>query len=362
MEEATDPAVIHAITQTMIGEFMYKYTRKAIGKGYGDKRHRRFFWVHPYTKTLYWSSADPGAANAAESNAKSAYIDDVIEVLDPNPMPPGLHQYSVIVKTPQRDMKFTAGNKDRHDIWFSALKYLLARPAQVSGSPGQRSAGQNPSPNMMSGGEDGVRRDVLASPRSVRSDRSVDSWNITPRADRGAQAALTASGSLGKRPGTPAAEYLRLGSYMGPGSQSPTKSIRSLAGRRQDMSLYDDEGDYENVEELANGEFEVHEDDEFEGLENVRACCDGEHDLDTLTRRPGQHHHHHHHHSHHHHSNRPLSPRFENQSTSRPVSPAWSFRSRSGSSHSHNHEGSNLFSSLRFGTKRSHKPIPSANQ
>ena len=68
---STDPAIIHAITQTMIGEYLYKYTRKTIGKGHGEKRHKRFFWVHPYTRTLYWSNADPGAANVSESSAKS---------------------------------------------------------------------------------------------------------------------------------------------------------------------------------------------------------------------------------------------------------------------------------------------------
>ena len=70
-EDTTDPNVIHAITQTMIGEFLYKYPRKAIGKGYGERRHKRFFWVHPYTKTLYWSSADPGSSSVSESSAKS---------------------------------------------------------------------------------------------------------------------------------------------------------------------------------------------------------------------------------------------------------------------------------------------------
>ena len=68
---ATDPSIIHAITQTMIGEFLYKYTRRPIGKGHGERRHKRFFWVHPYTKTLYWSSADPGSSNVSESSAKS---------------------------------------------------------------------------------------------------------------------------------------------------------------------------------------------------------------------------------------------------------------------------------------------------
>jgi hypothetical protein len=142
MTSSTDPAVIHAITQTMIGEFLYKYTRRVVGKGHGEKRHKRFFWVHPYTKTLYWSSADPGASNVGESNAKSgscavpsdkmllltpslctAYIDAVKQVIDPNPLPPGLHQYSIIVYTPQREMKFTAPTKERHEIWFKVLAF-----------------------------------------------------------------------------------------------------------------------------------------------------------------------------------------------------------------------------------------------
>ena len=68
---STDPNIIHAITQTMIGEFLYKYTRKAIGKGHAERRHKRFFWIHPYTKTIYWSAVDPGASNVHESSAKS---------------------------------------------------------------------------------------------------------------------------------------------------------------------------------------------------------------------------------------------------------------------------------------------------
>jgi hypothetical protein len=141
---STDPNIIHAITQTMIGEFLYKYTRRTIGKGYGDKRHKRYFWVHPYTKTIYWSSSDPSAVGVAESNAKSgeslmqyllllprtnhtitAFIESVRSVLDPNPLPPGIYQYSVVVSTPQREMKFTAPSKERHDIWIAvSLCYL----------------------------------------------------------------------------------------------------------------------------------------------------------------------------------------------------------------------------------------------
>ncbi|KDQ07330.1 hypothetical protein BOTBODRAFT_610523 [Botryobasidium botryosum FD-172 SS1] len=376
MTQSTDPNIIHAITQTMIGEFMYKYTRRVVGKGYGEKRHKRFFWVHPYTKTLYWSSADPGASNASESNAKSAYISDVVQVMDPNPLPPGLYQYSVIVQTPQRDMKFTAPTKERHDIWFNALKYLLARPTTVpmSSSPGPsaESSGTGPlSPNSAaqfrirspSAGNDGTRRDVMASPRSVRSNHSrvsVDSWNITPRALR-SQTQLSAnpgSSSVGKRIGTPAAEYIR---WAGQDAQSPTKSIKSLP-RYGAQASFDDDGDYENVEH-QDGDLELHEDDAYEGLENVRACCDGEHDLGSLTRKPGHHHHHHN-------GNyiRPTSPLpgldLTLSAAARPVSPAWSFRSNSG----REGEGSraSIFSwgngdgtrSMRFGSKRSNKTVP----
>lgn len=34
-------------------------------------------------------------------------------------MPPGLYQYSVVVSTPQREMKITALTKERHDIWLN---------------------------------------------------------------------------------------------------------------------------------------------------------------------------------------------------------------------------------------------------
>ena len=56
----TDVQVISAITQTMIGEWMSKHTRRYVGGGISENKHQRFFWVHPYTGTLYWSSVEPG--------------------------------------------------------------------------------------------------------------------------------------------------------------------------------------------------------------------------------------------------------------------------------------------------------------
>lgn len=225
--------------------------------------------------------------------------------------------------------------------------------------------------------EDGVMRgpnQLMSSPGSVRtaaSNESMDSWNLTPRAR-----AVThlSPASVGRRSGTPAAEYMRTYStepfnrgYTD--QQSPTYVTRSLQQRFEDALANNDEDDFENVDSqsIANGDFEIHPDEGYDGIENVRACCDGEHDLNALSSKV-----HHHPHQHHqyfpnqgsvrpssrmsYHSSRvePLSPR------SRPVSPsAFSGRSRSGSQRS---EGGSIFGwaadgkrSLRFGSRRSAK-------
>lgn len=69
----SDPTVINLITQTMIGDWLYKYTRKAVGTGLSERRHQRYFWIHPYTRTLYWSTVAPGV-NGNETKAKSGKL------------------------------------------------------------------------------------------------------------------------------------------------------------------------------------------------------------------------------------------------------------------------------------------------
>ncbi|KZS93912.1 hypothetical protein SISNIDRAFT_484879 [Sistotremastrum niveocremeum HHB9708] len=349
---STDPKIIHAITQTMIGEFLYKYTRRAIGKGHGERRHRRYFWVHPYTKTLYWSSADPSASNVAESNAKSAYIQSVRSVLDPNPTPPGLYQYSVVVSTPQRDMKFTAPTKERHDIWFNALQYLLARPAAAPTSPAPAGVHDETLRPRGPFSEHPLPRDHRTSPHSVRTAASGftgDTWSITPKAQK-SHSHLSAPGSVGKRSGTPAAEYMR---WVGPDApQSPSRSFGE--GFEHIPDQFGEDVDFEIHEEIMN-------DEGFDGLENVRTCCNGAHIIghhpdDRTQHVPDE--------------PQPANgknyPRYaarererEISEPTRPVSPSgWSFRSRAGSSHSH--ETGNFFGwskgedgRRRFGTRRS---------
>lgn len=69
-DPSIDPEVISAITQTMIGDWMFKHTRRYVGGGISEKKHQRFFWIHPYTKTLYWSSVQPGT-EGSEGKTKS---------------------------------------------------------------------------------------------------------------------------------------------------------------------------------------------------------------------------------------------------------------------------------------------------
>jgi hypothetical protein len=174
-------------------------------------------------------------------------------------------------------------------------------------------------------------RDVTASPRSQRVGRLMDtsSYNTTPK-DRRSRSQMSLRGSIGKRSGTPAVEYLRWNSTTADSPYTPSKSFEQVT--------VDDDDDLD---------FELHQDtlsDDggFEGLENVRACCDGKHTVG------GHHHHHHHHH--------PIPGdhlEVAMPPEQRPSSPAWSFRSRAGSAGSHD-----FFSGkLRFGSKRSTKTL-----
>ena len=130
IEPSTDPRMIQAITQTMIGEYLWKYTRKAGRSETSNTRHRRFFWVHPYTRTLYWSEHDPSTAGKHMLKAKSVAIDAVRVVTDDNVFPPGLHRKSLVVVTPGREIVFTAPSGQRHETWFNALSYLLLKTEQ----------------------------------------------------------------------------------------------------------------------------------------------------------------------------------------------------------------------------------------
>ncbi|KAF8885292.1 meiotic cell cortex C-terminal pleckstrin homology-domain-containing protein [Infundibulicybe gibba] len=200
---ATDPAIIHKIAQITTGEFLYKDTRGTAGIGHGERECERFFWVRPYTKTLYWSSADPGSSTVLESSVKSAHIEGVRSVLDPSPVPSGSYQYSVVVSI-QREMKITAPTKERHDIWLNALEYLLSWPSGMNVTSPANSLAVPPSP--VSGEYmDDRQPPRTASPQSQRNGRSAqrgDMWNTTSQ-EQGSRSQSSTRGTIDKRSGTP---------------------------------------------------------------------------------------------------------------------------------------------------------------
>ncbi|PWZ00294.1 hypothetical protein BCV70DRAFT_160991 [Testicularia cyperi] len=341
--ESTDPAIIHAITQTMIGEYMFKYTRKSMGRGgHSDKRHKRYFWLHPYTKTLYWTISDPGGAKVSEGTSKSASIEAVRVVEDSNPSPPGLHHESLIITTASREVKISAPSRERHEAWLAALEYLVHRPtiqdatviagnaapdllSDVENDPATltRSLGQRRR-SRTSGTVSSRKPSRLLTPqRSFLSNRSSDAYaggssamrveSSTPRQRQGSSGAGSVLyPSLGKRRDTAAHQYLQQHEYDREMSisMSPSSSIRrgiypqSVRSRGDDESydlldltatqsplrraLAEDDPRLKTAEQML----EEDEPEGWDGLTNVRACCDGKHDVGSLA--------HDHHHGHHH--------------------------------------------------------------
>lgn len=124
----TEARIIPALTQTVIGEYLHKYYRR-LGplSSISETRHERYFWIHPYTLTLYWSTTNPVLGNPASHKTRAAAIVGVESVEDNNPLPAGLHHKSIIVHSQTRSIKFTCPTRQRHNIWYNSLRYLIQR-------------------------------------------------------------------------------------------------------------------------------------------------------------------------------------------------------------------------------------------
>jgi hypothetical protein len=326
---ATDPRMIQAITQTMIGEYLWKYTRKAGRSETSTTRHRRFFWVHPYTRTLYWSEQDPSTAGRSMLKAKSVAIQAVRVITDDNAYPPGLHRKSLVVVTPGREIVFTAPTGQRHETWFNALSYLLLRTEQEKNEAedqfGQEDVDEfHPS----NGGGFSFRRSIsrmTGRDRSQsRSRMSLSSYNSrTTRTSSPQRKDAVGGGSLAQRqsaaanraqavisPAPPSVEtttsrtgtvlhgttsggrFSSLTSRFRPGSSqggtargsfSSARHGRLSMNGRQSLGvpgagdpgeIYDADVANDSAEDLR-AVIERQERD-ADRLENVRACCDGE--------------------------------------------------------------------------------------
>jgi hypothetical protein len=275
----TDPRMIQAITQTMIGEYLWKYTRKT-GRGeMSENRHRRYFWVHPYTRTLYWSDRDPSTAGRAELKAKSVPIEAVRVVTDDNPMPPGLHRKSLVIISPGRTVKFTCTTGQRHETWFNALSYLLLRTGTDGQNDADEMAGNITQEDVDEFNPSFGRRPAMPrrAPPSLSSYNSRTTRNESPNVDMMSIPTLTPTHEKGPtRPGT----LNRLSGYWKSGTSTSGSIFGSFRGRSNTGHTHTGSAIYEasEVNDSAEDLRQIIErqDRESDRLENVRACCDGE--------------------------------------------------------------------------------------
>ena len=271
IELGTDPRMINAITQTMIGEYLWKYTRKAGRGAMSGNRHRRYFWVHPYTRTLYWSDRDPSQAGRAELKAKSVPIEAVRVVTDDNPMPPGLHRKSLVIMTPGRTVKFTATTGQRHETWFNALSYLLLRTGEemigdtanvANGLTSEDVDEFNPG---FGTGQRGAASLSSYNSRTTRNDSPARKSRVSmqPQLRSTTSTRHSMGGTLSRLSG-----YWKGG---GEAKMATSRQSRQSLGRA--ASIYEASEVHDSAEDLR--EMIEKQDRESDKLENVRACCDG---------------------------------------------------------------------------------------
>jgi hypothetical protein len=267
---ATDPRMIQAITQTMIGEYLWKYTRKTGREGWSENRHRRFFWIHPYTRTLYWSDQDPQTAGKIELKGKSVAIESVREVEDSNPLPPGLHQKSLVITTPGRSIKFTAPTGQRHETWYNALNYLCQRVDEDE-QPVQKPATSDEIQDEFNAGYRSSSRATGRSKASMASHvtRRTSSPHQIPTLR---QSTVTQSRAASTEPAQSSVSS-RFSSIL-----RPTSAMRGSFSSRRSRSSVQDSTTYE---EPSNANMELsrdihdHVEQDLDNMVNVRACCDG---------------------------------------------------------------------------------------
>ncbi|KAJ5323447.1 hypothetical protein N7476_002047 [Penicillium atrosanguineum] len=289
----TDPRMIQAITQTMIGEFLWKYTRKTGSAEMSSTRHRRYFWVHPYTRTLYWSESDPQTAGKSELRTKSVPIEAVRVVADDNPYPPGLHQRSLEVVSPGRRVRFTASTSQRHETWFNALSYLLLRETNDNCEDHDNSVTLDDIDEFNPGFRSASRQTARMSQSSYNShtlrgkpkqQRAASAMSMRSTGTHGRASPALSTGAPNSTLQVPEEPPQRSSSRLSSRLNSSIRgSIASLKGRHgaQSPSLHNESlRGQDSVENLGH----THDHDDGDRLENVRACCDGKHDVGSLSR------------------------------------------------------------------------------
>ncbi|KAI9676474.1 MAG: hypothetical protein M1817_000631 [Caeruleum heppii] len=177
-------SVVDAISQTMVGEWMWKYVRRRKSFGVTDSppqgtdlgrtgedgtvnitgngvRHKRWVWLAPYERAVMWSSRQPTSGTALlGKSGRKLIIQSVLDVKDDTPQPKNsppqaLFNRSILILTPARALKFTATSKERHYVWLAALSFLShsnQAPNVLTVPPSERHPEpEEPAPQPLSG-------------------------------------------------------------------------------------------------------------------------------------------------------------------------------------------------------------------
>ncbi|KAG1502678.1 hypothetical protein G6F46_001430 [Rhizopus delemar] len=111
-EEDEIQKYLPSLSQTMIGERLKKHIRHPI-KGKIKSIHTRYFWLHPYTKTLYWSVHKP------EQGELPIQSYSIIQTTNQIPI--------IRIQSIQHQMKIQCMNHDSHQKWTQSLECLFMK-------------------------------------------------------------------------------------------------------------------------------------------------------------------------------------------------------------------------------------------
>ncbi|CAO3590592.1 unnamed protein product [Absidia cylindrospora] len=222
---------IALITDTMMGHWLRKSPRNSgLLRNPLAQPHQRYVWMHPYTRTLYWSTHAPGTPNR-DGKTKSAFIESMKVVPNPDEHL-GSPQVSIQVSTSEGDMNLTAPDMNTHNTWAESLSYIL------STSPESTDTRRMMKPRPTLGDEDSSRE-------KTRTSLLQDLFNHTN------------------------------------GSSSTTASKPS--NNRHSMHNWPTSSERRHQNDIVE-ENDRDEDDHVEQLEDLRMCCNGKHHLSHLER------------------------------------------------------------------------------
>ncbi|KAJ2088457.1 hypothetical protein IW138_004235 [Coemansia sp. RSA 986] len=133
-----EPLIVQSIARSMVGAFMWKYTpTRFTHSNNRERRHMRYFWIHPYAKMLNWSKQPPSggtglARSSRDGGSRSVYMRSIRIVDDRSGSSGdgdgnGEPAYCIVVRTDHREIKLKATSQADHDLWYLAMSYLQSR-------------------------------------------------------------------------------------------------------------------------------------------------------------------------------------------------------------------------------------------